>query len=310
MTWISKILNSILWVVALIERLTRRSRKHRRFALNINQKWRPTMLLSDDQIKARNLVHNSVPRNFRATSYDLTIGEILGVDSLEKKQLTLPPSGVAEVISRERITLPYDITGLAMVKTDLCNRGILALNIGIVGPGYDGYLSTTLLNFSKTDFLLTKDEVFLRLIFHECYESSRKDWPKRVEYDEYVAAKKKNLVSFSEKFLNLDVLIKEISQPIWSNLRNQALAAIPVLVLSLALVTFLLTVTVNYANRYVWSPDDVKKQNVKQEILDDLATTRQNTLESKIRELEQEIQKLDARQKEILQVQPGTKKGQ
>jgi dUTPase len=307
MASISKLLDFVLWGLVLFEGLKAARGIQPSPRLPRGKNWRANMLLSDDRIKSQNLVHNYIDRNFRATSYDLTIGEILGVDATEKKQLILPPSGVAEVISRERITLPRDITGLAMVKTDLCNRGILALNIGIIGPGYDGHLSSTLLNFSKTDFLLAPNEVFLRLIFQECYVSSRLQWPKPTIYEEYVAAKKKNLVNFSEKFLNLDTIIKDISTPIWKNLRNQALAVVPLFVLGLALITFLLTVTVNYANRYVWSADDVKKQNVKQEILKDIDRTRQDSLELKILKLEQDLQTLATRQSQSVGVQPARK---
>ena len=121
------------------------------------------MLLSDREIKQRKLIDVPTEKNFRATSYDVTVGKIITVEGKEVDDLVLQPSGVVQVVSRERIALPHDITSLAMVKTDLCNRGILALNIGIAGPGYSGHLSSPLLNFSKTDFYLTKDEVFFEL---------------------------------------------------------------------------------------------------------------------------------------------------
>lgn len=254
------------------------------------------MLLSDAHIRDRRLVHDYVDGNFRATSYDLSVGVILDSDGKEQEQFKLKPSGVAEVVSRERITLPHDITGLAMVKTGLCNRGILALNIGIIGPGYDGYLSTTLLNFSKTDFLLTKGEVFLRLIFQECYESPRDEWPKAISLDQYVVAKKKSLANFSDKFLNLDTIVKEITKPIWT----QALAAIPVIALSLAVMTFFLTVTVNYANRQVWSKDEVDRQNIKKEISTELAATRDSGQQPAVQALQERVKELEATQREIL----------
>ena len=61
----------------------------------------------------------------------------------------MPPQGIVQVVSSERVKVPSTITGLATVKTSLCNEGLLALNIGIIDPGYEGAISSFLLNFSS-----------------------------------------------------------------------------------------------------------------------------------------------------------------
>ena len=140
------------------------------------------MLLSDKEIKAKNLVENPIDEHFRAASYDLSVGKIISVEGKEVSEFRLKPPGIVEIISHEKVKLPKDVVGYAMVKTSLCNEGILALNIGVVDPGYQGYLSTTLLNFGNKEFLLNINDVFLRLTFLECYSSPRSNWPSPVVY--------------------------------------------------------------------------------------------------------------------------------
>lgn len=251
------------------------------------------MLLSDREIKQRKLIDVPTEKNFRATSYDVTVGKIITVEGKEVEDLVLRPSGVVQVISSERITLPHDITSLAMVKTDLCNKGILALNIGIAGPGYSGHLSSPLLNFSKTDFYLTKDEVFLRLVFQECYVSPRQKFSDLISDEDYIATRKKQAINFSDKFLNVEAIATEAGKKTFGDFKDQAFKMVPILIGSLAVVTFLLTFGVNYANRSIWSSDDIKKENIKAELLREVGAARESGLESKMQELERRIQKLN-----------------
>ncbi|HEY6231474.1 MAG TPA: hypothetical protein VIW64_09420 [Pyrinomonadaceae bacterium] len=261
------------------------------------------MLLSDDEIKRQHLVEDFLEHNFRPGGYDIRVGRIVTVKGDEVDQLTLPPSGVVKVISRENINMPRNIAALAMIKTGLCDRGILALNTGIAGPGYDGHLSTTLLNFSNKDFLLTKDEVFLRLVFHECYMSTRKDWPKPIASEDYLRDKKKEVINFSNKFLNLESALEDAAKPVFAKFRTQALVLAPLLALMLAAFAFAVTLGVNYSNRGVWSKEDLKG-----EILREVVSTKNSKVDSHIEELENEIQELKKSQAETIRLLQSTKK--
>lgn len=88
------------------------------------------MLLSDKEIKKHGLIHDGLDSNFRAISYDVTIGRIIETNGRKRNSLILRPQGIVEVVSKEKVKLPRDIAGYAMVKTSLCNEGILPLNIG------------------------------------------------------------------------------------------------------------------------------------------------------------------------------------
>ncbi|MGZ8845982.1 MAG: dCTP deaminase domain-containing protein [Pyrinomonadaceae bacterium] len=256
------------------------------------------MLLSDREIRERKLIDIPTEKNFRATSYDLSVGKIITVEGKEVEDLVLRPSGVVQVISSERITLPPDITSLAMVKTDLCNKGILALNIGIAGPGYSGHLSSPLLNFSKTDFYLTKDEVFLRLVFQECYISPRQRSSDPLSDQDYIATRKKQAVNFSDKFLNVEAIATEAGNKTFGDFKREAFKMVPLLIGGLAVLTFLLTFGANYANRAIWSSDDIRKENIKADLLREIGAARESGLESKMLDLERRIQKLNLEQEQ------------
>src|ERR1700722_15541246 len=106
-----------------------------------------TLMLNRDEIKKLGLITDSDEQSFRAASYDLRIGTILAVRDGAPIHVTscyvLPPQGMVEVISWETIKVPPDIAGYASVKTSLSRDGLLALNTGILDPGYEGPLSAT-----------------------------------------------------------------------------------------------------------------------------------------------------------------------
>jgi dUTPase len=244
------------------------------------------MLLSDNEIRAKGLIYNAVEAHYRAASYDVGVGTILTMDGKEVTELKLEPQGIVEVISREEVRVPRDVVGYAMVRTSLCNEGILPLNIGILDPGYKGPVSATLLNFGKKDFLITADEVFLRLTFHESHLSHSENWPVPISHDEYVRDRKKKVVNFADTFLNLDSTIKKATEPFLDTLRNRALIWLPLFAVMLTALAFAVTLGVNYTNRGYWSKEDVKA-----EIKQDLGLTKEGGLESRIKTLEDEINK-------------------
>ena len=70
---------------------------------------------------------------------------------------------MVQVISAEIFNLPNTITGHVTYKTTLTRRGVWALTVGIVDPGWTGPVSTTLLNFSDTPYLVMPGDTFLRV---------------------------------------------------------------------------------------------------------------------------------------------------
>jgi dCTP deaminase-like protein len=151
---------------------------------------RVRVLLTGEQIKRARLIQNEHDLSYRAMSYDVRIGGIVTPGGKVEESYEVPPQGIVEVFSEERICLPPEIAGIALVKTSLCNEGLLALNIGIIDPGWQGKVSSFLTNFSKIGYLLAKGDVFLRLTFYQLSESSGK-LVHSINYpdDKYIAEK-------------------------------------------------------------------------------------------------------------------------
>lgn len=243
------------------------------------------MILSGEKIIAEGLVLNSEKNNYRATSYEVCIGSIIVNEEKSVKEMDdykLLPQGIVVVVSKERVKLPKDITGYVMVKTSLCNEGILPLNIGIIDPGYEGPISTTLLNFSKKEFLLSKNKKFLRLVFHQCHESNKYGSKPRSN-DEYLKEKKEKAINFAPQFLNLDSYIKDATK----QFNEEFMGNLTKVSLLLALFSFLVALGVSWGSR---SPS---KEELKSEIIKEVDATRDSRLVDKIKELEEKIKKME-----------------
>lgn len=173
------------------------------------------MLLNSTEIKKRALLSETSDENYASTTYDLTIDCIIDADGNEYDELMVPSSGIVDVISKEIIKLPTSVTGFAHVKTSLSSKGLLALNIGLIDPGWEGPLSTTLVNFGDhKGKLLQKGETFLRLTFvsHEASDIGFKS--SIFSKEKYRINKKEKFSSnFGNDFLSLDTHIsKKISE--------------------------------------------------------------------------------------------------
>src|ERR1700722_10088410 len=101
-------------------------------------------LLRGEEMKASGLVAESEEKLYRAATYDLSVGDIIlaGGKLWEYSAYELKPGGMVRVVSKETLTLPDTITGHVLLKNDLCTKGVLAINIGVVDPGFKGPISS------------------------------------------------------------------------------------------------------------------------------------------------------------------------
>jgi hypothetical protein len=80
---------------------------------------------------------------------------------------TIKPGHMVQVVSSEELKLSDRFTGHVTYKTTMTKNGIWALTVGIVDPGWEGPIATTLLNFSRIDQSVTEGDAFLRVSFFE-----------------------------------------------------------------------------------------------------------------------------------------------
>lgn len=110
------------------------------------------MIQNYEQIKLNGIITDVAEGNYNNGVYDIRIGKIITMKGDEVTTYSIPPQGMVVVVSKEKIKMPANIVGYAHVRTSLSSKGIMAINIGIIDPGYSGNLSSTLLNFGKEDF--------------------------------------------------------------------------------------------------------------------------------------------------------------
>lgn len=207
------------------------------------------MMLTDNEIRKAGLVRLDHDAQYGSTSYDLTVLTI--IDSTGKtyqgEGYPVKPQEIVWVISRERLELPFDVTAHAVIKTGLCNSGLLALNIGIVDPGWHGPIATAIINFSSSNYYLKPKESFLRMSFFR-HEMPTKQ--KRIDMDasSYLEDKKKGAIEkFGATFLDIDGLARQVSSNLIGGMKEKivfwsAVAAIVIGFLSVfvAVSTYLL----------------------------------------------------------------------
>jgi len=243
------------------------------------------MVLSEQSIRDANLIQRARPDNFRAGSYDLVIRDLITPIGEVVSEFLLPPQGVIKVISAESVQLPAHIIGYVLVKTKLCNEGVLALNIGIVDPGFDGPLQSTLINFGKTNIRLRSGDVFSRISFHflDRAESSRSITPQK--YDDV----RRSAISYMDRylaptFLDIEKTSEKAAEKAFGDFRGAVLKFLPIVAFGVALLTFGL----NFGN--MWLVNSYMKPQ-------DIAKTEISTdkLEARLKELESENAALSKR---------------
>lgn len=181
-------------------------------------------LLNGEMIKSMGLIENPVEASYRASTYDLTIGDII-TPTLKGNDMgslfELLPGGTVKVVSKEMINLPVNITGHVLLKNELCSKGVLAINIGVVDPLFNGPLSSTLINFGKQSFFVRIGEPFLRVSFYFSSESKNAKaltWD-RESYIKHI--KTESLAYISSNFLNVEQTASTAAEKAFGSFRKQ-----------------------------------------------------------------------------------------
>jgi deoxycytidine triphosphate deaminase len=221
-------------------------------------------MITGEQLSQMKIIEGAEDGNYRGASYDIRVGTIIQPDATESPRYSIPPQGIVEIVSKETVKMPPDISGLAIVKTSLCNEGLLPLNIGIIDPSYEGHISSFIVNFSKKDQVICKDEVFMRLVFLKSDGSTVRS-KRFVESINCLEEKKKNMLNtFDKEFLNISriteaVTKKTVDEYFWNGVKLVGVAAI--------IITFaaFLSNIGNFviSNYFVRPADDVKVEQLR-----------------------------------------------
>lgn len=173
------------------------------------------MILTSAEITQLGIVHGAREGAMQRTTYNATVREILSQGRLiTAPKFKLPPRGIVWVVSNEEFALPENVTGLATLRTTWTHDGILALNVGIIDPGWHGPLAAALVNFTNKTFVVKKNEQFLRVIFHNHQPTGAP--VKRKEMDEYVGDMQQKSARTANTFLDLKALSREVIDEVFT----------------------------------------------------------------------------------------------
>lgn len=208
-------------------------------------------LLSGEEIESNRLVIDSIDKNLRASTYDLSVGEIIPAGAASGgAAYSLPSGGTVRVVSKELLRLPDGITGHALLKNELCRHGVLAINIGVVDPGFEGPLSSILINFGKGNFVVKQGDPFLRISFHRCPPSSR---TKPVKYDrqQYVSLAMTEVEAYmAPSFLNMEATAKKAAESAFVSFKEGLVLWATLVAVLLALLAIFAPLGASYVDRY------------------------------------------------------------
>lgn len=210
-------------------------------------------MLKGEEIKALNLVNGFQDSRARATSYDLSVGQIITSDGTTHLSHILKRQGLVKVISQERIELPDDVFGTVLVKTSMSDRGLLALNIGLIDPSYRGKIASYIINFSDDDQPINQGDAFLRATFQRIDGASKYDKKIDISNEEYWSKSQLAMVNgFSDKFLNYEEILKDFVRDHMESYKTTILKYVTAAGLALSFMVLLLNFgNVIFAQRWL-----------------------------------------------------------
>lgn len=236
-------------------------------------------LLNKEQIIEKSILTNDDKSQYKGASYNLRIGSILSIkDKKYVQSYEIEPQGMVLLISEEEFKMPEDIIGYTTVKNSMSIIGLLALNIGIVDAGYEGPISSILINFGNRPYLLETGMTFLRMTFHNFQNENKKECiidedNFKFTKDEYYRKRKRTVLGYLDyKFLSLNKIKNEIR----GNVFKTIIQIGTIIAILVALSTYI--INTNKSEKIIENYEllkkemffEQKKNTMKNEIIDEL----------------------------------------
>ena len=79
----------------------------------------------------------------------------------------LKPNELVIFQTREKIRMPLNLSASYAALDSVAKQGILLINASMIEPGYEGYLSGVLLNFSSRSFFISPNMEIVKISFNE-----------------------------------------------------------------------------------------------------------------------------------------------
>ncbi|WP_315750984.1 dCTP deaminase domain-containing protein [Bradyrhizobium sp. SZCCHNS3055] len=193
------------------------------------------MLIVGEEILNQSLLKDADRRHIKNSSYYLTIGAIIPVGKEANsfdfnkplQMLVLKPRQVAWVVSKEVFSIKsHEITALVTLRSTFTKMGLLALDVGMVDPDFEGPIGSIVINFSKNDVPLNTGDEFFRVAFIKHAEVPAEFRTKRDQFTatQYIQERHRDIiVGFPETFLNTEILSDEMAAKISGKVADDVL---------------------------------------------------------------------------------------
>ncbi len=193
------------------------------------------MLIVGDEILRQGLLKDADETHIKNASYYLTIGAIIPVGeeaesydfARPNQSLVIKPRQVAWVVSKEVFNIKsHAITALVTLRSTFTKKGLLALDVGLVDPDFEGPIGSIVINFSKNDIPLMVGQEFFRVVFVTHPEVPEKFRTPRVKTTalQYAQDRYNEIVQgFPATFLNTDVLSDEVADKVTEKVSSDIL---------------------------------------------------------------------------------------
>jgi deoxycytidine triphosphate deaminase len=204
------------------------------------------VVLTAAEMTSKGIVQGGVPEGLRATTYDATVGSIIrcGVE-VSGTSFILKPRHIVWVVSAETFDMGDSTTGLATLKTQWTHQGILALNVGIVDPGWNGPLAAAVVNLSSSDFPIELGNPFFRILFHDHTAIAANALkPVTVSRPDYIRQVIVHSKSYSPTFLDMAQLSRSVADDVLGMPRWGLIISIAAVVFGLFALTIPVAVTI------------------------------------------------------------------
>lgn len=143
------------------------------------------MILSDEEISTyvtrMDFIHPFIEKQLTPNGYDVSIEDVdLLHDSICLKDgvFTIPKQSAFIVLTKERVTLPYDVVGRLSIKTSYARKGLI-LSPGVVDAGFSGKLNLCFFNAGNDAVSLEKGKTIVQLVFEKMAKGSLKAYAER-----------------------------------------------------------------------------------------------------------------------------------
>ncbi len=167
----------------------------------------------------RQVIEGARPDSTRPASYDLTVGQILVDGRSHSSEVSINPQQTFIIVSQETVQMKPGLVGYVMPKTGLCNEGILALNTGLVDPGYSGPLSTIAINFSRQVKVLEPGRPFLRLVVNSLEGEGREKIDQPLHADS-AETRRRRSSEFPGTFLDTPAVVRRVTDELLARQLN------------------------------------------------------------------------------------------